>query len=574
MKICLAIWGLAAALAALGGCERKSADRPDSFDPKLDSLSAAGEGRLDPGLLADQEQIAKGSSKRRGATATDSVAAAKETLTQMGEAMKAQDYDKTLEFLAPQDAAALKPFLMGLKELSKPAEAFRQLVKDRLGIDLPEENGLTSSWTSVCPWSADEAVLEKMTFEQTEGKVTASTAEGGKVTLVEADGAWKVQLGLPPGLPPVLVEMVDVMKVVMSSVEAGINDGTITKDHFEAKTQEISSAKMLPVMAKLMEVMAKIKPAQPPAGGPVAAGSGRQVDISADFPVGQAKPAEQAVVAEVRQFIGDLASAVEGKQFDQIVAMYDGKDGSLVRPAIRGNWTLKKNRDAIAAATRDAQAKGIDLQAAGRAFDAVSSPSLREAVLEPVRQSLELKPFASVECKVEYAGDKVLVSAPGGRLLLVKVGGEWKRRLLTRERKVLTALRGLYGAIDDSWMQLVKAFNAGSITSQADLDAQAAALAGKSILPASMALEMVVGAPGAGTPAAEGAVVPVPSSAAPAAVAGEPNAGGAVAEVRPVDPNASAEPEQQYQQDRGPEKARQLKDRLLKPTKRLTGGGS
>ncbi len=265
--------------------------------------------------------------------------------------------------------------------------------------------------------------------------------------------------------------------------------------------------------------------------------------------------------------------------------MYEAKDATLVRPAIRGNWMLRRTRLAIEAATKKAKDKKIDFEAAGAAIDASYDVAARDAIIAAVVPALvELKPFAAPEATIQSAGDLVLVSTPaGGKMLLAKNEGQWARRLLSHERKALTTLRGLNTAIDKCWQDLAAAFDGGSVATQEALIAKATELANQGVAPKGKDLAAIA----ASMPApkvSEGAVLPVSPGAE--AAPGEPAAVQPVpvqpVEVLPADSNASAAPkpdkagelQQQNQQDRGPEKAQQMRERLMRPTKRLTGGGS
>jgi hypothetical protein len=147
------------------------------------------------------------------------------------------------------------------------------------------------------------------------------------------------------------------------------------------------------------------------------------------------------------------------------------------------------------------------------------------------------------------------------------------------------ACESLTGSLENSVSprDLAAAFDSGSIATQEALIAKAAELANQRIAPAgkdlaSIAASMPVPIVG------EGAVLPVPAGAeaaqgGPAAVQPVPVQ---PAEALPMDSNAPAAPkpdkagdlQQQNQQDRGPEKAQEMRERLMRPTKRLTGGGS
>jgi hypothetical protein len=591
MKMHLAVWGLVLALAACG-CERKSADEAESFDPKLDSVSAVGENRLDPGLLADQGQIAQAAAKRRGAVASagDPIEAAKQVLSQMLEAAKAQERERMIEFFTPEDAALMKPLVGVQKEIEEKAASLSQLVKERLGVDMqglgPQLAGGPSGIAVPAPGELGESSIDKVKFEQTETGVEATFAEGLKYTFVQVDGAWKIKLGLDPSAAPVFSEFAEAIKGFLDDVRGGVEDGSITKKNFQARMQELMQAKLGPVMVKLGQVMAKTMPAVKGRAGPAGPGEAA-VGISADFPLEGSQPADQILASDVRRFIDELAGLVEQKQFSEAAAMYVKEDAPLVRAAMSGNWRPKRVQQAIDAASAKAGEMNIDFNAAGKAFLGAYDEAAVRGISATLRRSLaELQPFTANDATIVTANDMVLVSTPaGGRLLLVQVDEQWKRRVLTGERKALSALREFNVLVDRCWEGLIEAMNVGSIASQTDLDAKAAELATNLIVPAFQALERA----GAGmliapVPPAEGSVAPAvrPGRPRPLPVQGEPGAAQPKPEAMPVEPNAPARvepnaaigPEQQYQQDRGPEKAQETRQRLLRPTKRLTGGGS
>ena len=586
MRKHLAVWGLVT-MVAVCGCQSRSAEEPESFDPKVDSTSSGG-GRLDPMLLADQEQIAQASPSRVkvAAVPADPVEAVKDVLARMIEAEKTKDFQKFLEFLIPDEAKVLQPVAAKAKEITEKEASVTQLVKERLELDFSLAAGGASAGgvgSFVKTGSADAMDIEKMKFEPAEGQVTVTGPNGQKFAFVRVGDDWKLKMGLEASMLPVMMEFLDAVVAYLGDVEAGVNDGSVTKENFAAKCQELSAARLAPAMGKITQLAAqeKAKLAGKSAG---VAGGTAQIDISTDFPLDTAKPADKQVIAEVRTFIETLATATEEKQYDQAVGMYEAKDAPLIRSAIRGNWMARRTRSAIEAATKKAQDKKIDFMAAGAAIDASYDVSARDAILAAVVPPLvELKPYAAPEATFQSAGDLVLVSTPsGGRMLLARNEGQWARRLLSHERKGLTALRGLYAAADKCWQELAAALDGGSIATQEDLIAKAAELAGQRISPAGKDLASIAAA----MPVpiiSEGAVLPVPpgAEAAPGEPAAVQPAPIQPVEALPADSNAPAAEkpdkagnlQQQNQQDRGPEKAQEMRERLMRPTKRLTGGG-
>lgn len=270
---------MAVVLAAAGGCERgDSADEPKVYDPAVDAPPSRIVVDPDPQLLADQTEIAKRAAALptvrlpvRGPEAGGTPAeAVRLTLLAMHDAVDANQMPALAEFLVPPDAEAVKTVLDALPALEEKMATVRQLVKEKLGAELPKDEDdvraqlamvLLPPWLSRAALAAQPSALQ---FAPSSKGVVVSDGQES-MTFVSIGGAWKAELA-PPQRQTIsfMSEIMQALDTMVDAITAGVNDGTITAENLEAKMQEQGEKVLGPVMAKFAAAAAA---QMTPAGG-------------------------------------------------------------------------------------------------------------------------------------------------------------------------------------------------------------------------------------------------------------------------------------------------------------------
>jgi hypothetical protein len=266
MKYWMIVLAACLAGAALSGCERKgSTEDPKRFDSKIDAPTSPYDVRTDPLLLEDQSKIARQSGKKRPAVipATgDAVEAVKQTLANLLQAASTGKVESIAPFLADEEDAKVFVHISKVAaETEEKQKAFADLLKERLGMDVPQELGAFSSQNqnltaSILSEAKDS--LEKTQFEQTkDGSIVATDPGGRKTTFVQVEGAWKIKL--QPNKKEALMilpEVIGGLAKTLDTLSTGVLDGSITQETLKAKTEEIIATNLQKSLEKLVKVIA------------------------------------------------------------------------------------------------------------------------------------------------------------------------------------------------------------------------------------------------------------------------------------------------------------------------------
>lgn len=207
----------------------------------------------------------------------DDVDEVKQVVAKMIEAAKAKQADTFADFYVADDAKVIKKFLADMEAVEEKAQKLSTLVKTKLDKEMKDMSGPGKGGGPL-----DEVAktsLDDLTFKTQNGTVTFTDKKGETETFVKQNGTWKGKLDAgKKEILGVMVEMLDASDKMLDAVTAGVNDGSITKDNFDQKAEQIGKTHTSAVMAKLMAIMMKAMtegmakapgaPASQPATGP------------------------------------------------------------------------------------------------------------------------------------------------------------------------------------------------------------------------------------------------------------------------------------------------------------------
>jgi len=289
----------------LSGCERRepSQDSPDIYDPDVDPHPGILDSGSNPSLMGDQAAISSwiersepvaapaGAAPAGAAPSPDSALAprgagggaidqVKQMLSSVMAAVKAGQEEKILELFTNRDAAMLRPIILGSKEIAARTRDFEKLVRDKLGMKLPDEMraGLADRTGGIAGGDLAKISISEMTFEQDGQNVIVTDPNGRKNTFVPVGSDYKLQM--PPeiaGFIRFFSDVISAQRIFLNQMTAGIDNGTITAANFRDKAREIGGRTVMPAMTRLMEKMfsATESGAPRPAPGPGAGGQPR-----------------------------------------------------------------------------------------------------------------------------------------------------------------------------------------------------------------------------------------------------------------------------------------------------------
>jgi hypothetical protein len=267
MRHSAVLWGLIAALVLAGGCERREeVEEPKPYDPTIDSPPSTIGVEPNPLLLANQVEIAKRSPKPTAAPAAgpaeaagEAVEGVKSTLLRLLDAVEAKQTDAVADFFVPEDAASMRSILAAMPALQQKLATVNRLVRDKLGIELGPEptaemmgSGVSGlglpAWLDRATLMADPSPLQ---FAAQGDKVTVSRNGQEPMTLANLSGTWKIEPNPQERLAISMgTELIQATNTMADATVAGINNGTITKDNFQAKTQAMAEQYLSPIMNK------------------------------------------------------------------------------------------------------------------------------------------------------------------------------------------------------------------------------------------------------------------------------------------------------------------------------------
>jgi len=276
---------LAAMLLCAGaGCEKKSAEPVEEsrFDPALDGPPSRLEKPINEDIVKDQRQVARQAGRAVAAVSTPPPAPSpptptggpvdqvKQTVASMIATVRPGQEERILDFLEPQDASTLRPMIQGIKQLTPKMQQFEKLVQDKLGMPLPADiKGTSSASMPGIPLDLSKAKLGDFTFAQQGQEVLVKGPRGEDWRFAKAGQQWKIKL--PAGIAkvvPVVSELFTAFGNLLAEMTAGINDGAITKDNFQAKSDELGKKHLEAVTNKLFGlIFQEMMPTTMPAPG-------------------------------------------------------------------------------------------------------------------------------------------------------------------------------------------------------------------------------------------------------------------------------------------------------------------
>ncbi|GAF73652.1 unnamed protein product, partial [marine sediment metagenome] len=178
-----------------------------------------------------------------------------------------------------------KKLLTDMKALEEKNQKVIALVKTKLDKDMKDMSGPGKGGGPLD--DVAKTSLDDLTFKGQNGTVTFTDKKGNTETFVKENGAWKGKLDADKKeMLGVVVEMLAATDKMLDAITAGVNDGSITKDNFDQKAEQLSKTHMGPAMAKLMAVAMKTiaKKTGAPASQPATAPATAPVTLPATAP--------------------------------------------------------------------------------------------------------------------------------------------------------------------------------------------------------------------------------------------------------------------------------------------------
>ncbi len=170
----------------------------------------------------------------------------------MKQAVAANPKDLPAQFMTDDCVAALKPLFTGPRDIAVKMAKLKDLVKAK-GIDVSGDSGM-SFGTGGGPAEAMEKLdLSKMTWEETDEGVFMVNGKDKKLAVKTATG-WKLGLSKEEkAMLPLFTNVLTAQDKFATTLMAGLNDGSITKANFKAKSDEIAKTTIGPAFAELMK---------------------------------------------------------------------------------------------------------------------------------------------------------------------------------------------------------------------------------------------------------------------------------------------------------------------------------
>ncbi len=253
-----------ACLAVAAGCKRTGEvpEEPTVYDPELDgSVAAISTVRTDPADLEPGSSVpyvvetpsggtgdTGGGFQRQPAPDTgDPVEDVKIIYGRMIDAAKANNWEAVASYLDKPEATVFL-MLKGIENLPSKANRLEQLIQEK-GIEPPQDfkddlskmpNSDQLRELNVLQELANERVSD-LEFRQDGSTVRVFDEDGQpEADFVKVNGQWKQRMPSDMrGLAITMVGAIGAMNQVTNDLVAGIENGSITKDNFETRFEEI-----------------------------------------------------------------------------------------------------------------------------------------------------------------------------------------------------------------------------------------------------------------------------------------------------------------------------------------------
>ncbi len=253
------------------GCDRREASEaaPAVFDPNHDSHAPITEHNVDSDLLADQAAISRRIQGEKPTLPTTSeeeplaegaegpIGLVKQKVAELITAAQAGQQEQVLEFFAEPNA--LLALLSGAKEIQTEVQDFEALVKDQLGIELPDDvrSVLASKSEGIgVTESIKNVSVDDLEFEQIGSDVVVTDPKGQKITFVPVGSDYKISLSDKQiELLAIAGELIAAQQEFLDEMTKGIEAGRIDSDNFERRAEAIGKRTIMPVVGKLMKIM-------------------------------------------------------------------------------------------------------------------------------------------------------------------------------------------------------------------------------------------------------------------------------------------------------------------------------
>ena len=480
MKVSTIICLVSLAMVIAAGCDRKPPEpEPSKYDAEFDGPPLTVAVVRDPLLLADQEKISSEAglppvSPGPGTREPDTVGTTPKpdantappptgdvpahTVTEIKAAIDGyaaaledtENLDKLSAFIAEdQDVKVARTILEKTAALAKKNKALRQLVQDKLAMELPPDK---KTAPVSLPGSQLQAAKENLKFQGSDDAVLVTGRRGMKATFVKADNRWKVRYSaMDRRMLELQAKLAQAIDSGVDEMRSGIEDGTITKANFEAKKQAIGKEKIGPVLEEMTQLMMggvgrpPTAPTPKPKPGPP--------DEGADKPAPKAPPPPAGAVEAVKATVEEIAKAAAKTPgtYGPLADFVVDEDARTVRKIAEG---MKKFR---------ADLKG--LHAAMKDKLGVANPERTMMMMGPMGAGLPFPPpggelhikHVRKRLRYEAAGQAVKVTPRGrGPLTFVKADGRWKIRYDAKQRK-LAGLAIEYAAALQEWVAQTRA---------------------------------------------------------------------------------------------------------------------
>jgi hypothetical protein len=265
---------LAAALICVAiGCEKKRENPPETarYDPRIDGPPDILAPAADERILADQTRVTAprpvvvpAPPAPASATQADLQALKQQMAAAMAEA-KGGNVAGLAALFPDSIATGMRDMLL----LPGKMQAFEQLVKDKLGMELPDKfksetsgpiAGAGPGPASMSPvGDLEKGSVDDLKFTIDGPNIVATDPKGQKTVFVKTAQGWKMQV--PPEAQEFMTVMLEVAEAavkVTDTLTAGINDGSITKDNFEAKADEVGEQHMKAPMEKFAKIFGEM----------------------------------------------------------------------------------------------------------------------------------------------------------------------------------------------------------------------------------------------------------------------------------------------------------------------------
>lgn len=469
MKTTLTI--LAATLMCVAvGCEKKSEKAAEGtvYDPSIDGPPSVLAPAADAGILADQTRA---TGRPRPAAATPpaprpATAADVQALKRQLAAALAEAKGGRMDGMANLFPEPLAKGMRAMSALPGKLKAFEQLVKDKLGMDLPDKlksealgpvGGAGPGGASFSPaGDLEKASIDELKFAIQGQKIVATDPKGKEVAFVSTPRGWKMEIPAEArDFVTVLVEVSEATLKVIDTLTAGINDGSITKDNFEAKADEVGQQHMKGPMEKFAKIFgemmtkafAQVAPGPAP-GPPTPTPAPPTPTPGPPTPVPPA-PGLVGDVEAVKQLLTKAGEAVKAGNPGPFVNLFTGPAAGTFGKVL----ALKKKADALKPVLR-------------KNFGVLGVHFLRAQFDQAAKMAKQLPTGPVAKMTFATDGPKVLVTMKDSdqAIVFAKTPQGWKGSLQTGQEKDAAETAALADRMAAMFDELTAGINSGSVT--------------------------------------------------------------------------------------------------------------